>query len=138
MGGTHEVYTNWKQRRKFTYANVRRATYRGSKTIVNIPNILTLNMISSVFKIWIYVGVCLAQFADSLLFDMMLKTAYLDGVDTPQDLIDRDMSLGTYNRELKSVSKLIFSYLAISSVDSGRYENLRLRTLQNTRNNIEM
>ena len=94
MGGTHEVYTSWKQRRKFTYANVRRATYRGSKTIVNIPIILTINMISSVFKIWVYVGVCLAQFADSLLFDMMLKTAYLDGVDSPQDLIDRDMSLG--------------------------------------------
>ena len=94
MGGTHEVHTSWKQCRKFTYANVRRATYRGSKTILNSPIILTINMISSVFKIWVYGGVCLAQFADSLLFDMMLKTAYLDGVETPQDLIDRDMSLG--------------------------------------------
>ena len=34
------------------------------------------------------------MFADSLLFDMMLKTAFQDGVDTPEDLIDRDMSLG--------------------------------------------
>ena len=51
-------------------------------------------MISSVFKFWVYGGVCLHQFADSLLFDMVLKTAYEDGVDTHQDLIDRDMSLG--------------------------------------------
>ena len=34
------------------------------------------------------------MFADSLLFDMMLKTVYGDGVDSLQDLIDRDMSLG--------------------------------------------
>ena len=34
------------------------------------------------------------MFADSMLFDMMLKTAYQDGVDIPQDLIDRDMTLG--------------------------------------------
>ena len=34
------------------------------------------------------------MFADSMLFDMMLKTAYEDGVDTIQDLIDRDMTLG--------------------------------------------
>ena len=34
------------------------------------------------------------MFADSKLFDMMLKTAYEDGVDTSQDLIDRDMTLG--------------------------------------------
>ena len=94
MGGTHEVYTSWKQRRKFTYANVRRATYRGSKTIINIPNILTINMISSVFKFWVFGGICLQMMADSLIFDMMLKTAFHDGVDTIQDLIDRDMSLG--------------------------------------------
>ena len=48
----------------------------------------------SVFKFWTIGGVFLHMFADSMLFDMMLKTAYQDGVDTPQDLIDRDMSLG--------------------------------------------
>ena len=36
------------------------------------------------------------MFADSLLFDMMLNTAYEDGVNTPQDLIDREMSLGVH------------------------------------------
>ena len=49
----------------------------------------------SVFKFCVIGGVFLHMFADSLLFDMMLKTAYDDGVDIPQDLIDRDMSLGT-------------------------------------------
>ena len=34
------------------------------------------------------------MFADSVLFDMMLKTAYEDGVNTHRDLIDRDMFLG--------------------------------------------
>ena len=34
------------------------------------------------------------MFADSMLFDMMLNTAYEDGVDTIEDLIYRDMSLG--------------------------------------------
>ena len=72
--------------------------------IINFPNILTLNMISSVFKFWVYGGVCLHQFADSLLFDMMLKTAYHDGVDTPQDLIDRDMSLGIIESGSQSVN----------------------------------
>ena len=48
----------------------------------------------SVFKFCIIWGVWLALFADALLFDHMLKTGYEDGVDTIQDLIDRDMSLG--------------------------------------------
>ena len=34
------------------------------------------------------------MFSDALLFDMMLNTAYEDGVHTTQDLIDRDMRLG--------------------------------------------
>ena len=34
------------------------------------------------------------MFSDALLFDMMLNTAYEDGIDTIQDLIDRDMSIG--------------------------------------------
>ena len=48
----------------------------------------------SVFKFCVIWGVWLALFADALLFDHMLKTGYEDGVDTIQDLIDRDMSLG--------------------------------------------
>ena len=48
----------------------------------------------SVLKFWVIGGIFLRLFADSILFNMMLKTAYQDGVDTPQDLIDRDMSLG--------------------------------------------
>ena len=34
------------------------------------------------------------MFSDALLFDMMLNTAFEDGVDTIEDLIDRDMRLG--------------------------------------------
>ena len=77
------------------------------------------------------------MFADSLLFDMMLNTAYEDGVDTHQDLIDRDMTLGII-RELIIVedNKLIFSYR--TTIASRRYEIIRLRTLQNTRNNNQM
>ena len=48
----------------------------------------------SVFKFSIIYGICMSLFADAILFDMMLKTAFGDGVDTIQDLIDRDMSLG--------------------------------------------
>ena len=41
------------------------------------------------------------MFADSLLFDMMLNTTYEDGIDTIQDLIDREMSLGiTFYRSM--------------------------------------
>ena len=62
--------------------------------IIDIPFVLTINMIISVFKFCVIWGVWLALFADALLFDHMLKTGYEDGVDTIQDLIDRDMSLG--------------------------------------------
>ena len=48
----------------------------------------------SVFKFCIIWGVWLALFADALPFDHMLKSGYEDGVDTIQDMIDRDMSLG--------------------------------------------
>ena len=61
--------------------------------MIVIPTILTINMIS-VFKIWVFGGICLSLFADSLLFDHMLKTSFHDGVDSLQDLIERDMSLG--------------------------------------------
>ena len=43
----------------------------------------------SVFKIWVFGGICLSLFADSLLFDHMLKTSFHDGVDSPEDLIVR-------------------------------------------------
>ena len=48
----------------------------------------------SVFKFWVIGGIFLHMFADSLLFSKMLTTAFEDGVDTHQDLIVRDMSLG--------------------------------------------
>ena len=48
----------------------------------------------SVFKFWTIGGIFLYMFSDALLFDMMLNTAYEDGIDTIQDLIDREMSLG--------------------------------------------
>ena len=93
MGGTSEVYTNLDQRRMFSYANVRKAAYRGCKTIINIPIILTINMIS-VYKFSVIGGIFLTWFADSMLFSMMVKTEFTDGVETPQELIDRDMTLG--------------------------------------------
>ena len=92
MGGSHEVYTSLEQRREFSYANVRKATYRGSEPILNIPIILIINMIS-VFKFCVIWGIFLTWFADSLLFDMMIKTSYKDGVNTLQHLIDRNMIL---------------------------------------------
>ena len=74
--------------------------------MINIATILTINMIS-VFKIWVFGGICLSLFADSLLFDHMLKTSFHDGVDSPEDLIERDMSLGVIyyrvDQNLKSV-----------------------------------
>ena len=63
----------------------------------------------SVFKFWVIGGIFLHMFADALLFDMVLNTAFEDGVDTHQDLIERDMFLGTKKemKKLKSVMKLI-------------------------------
>ena len=49
----------------------------------------------SVFKFVVIWGIWMALFADALLFDQMLKTGYEDGVDTIQDLMHRDMSLGS-------------------------------------------
>ena len=60
---------------------------------INKSNILTMHMMSA-FKFCVIGGIFLIMFADALLFDMMLNTAYDDGVDTIEDLIDRDMSLG--------------------------------------------
>ena len=48
-----------------------------------------------VFKFWTIGGIFLYMFSDALLFDMMLNTAFQDGIDTIQDLVDRDMSIGT-------------------------------------------
>ena len=73
----------------------------------------------SVFKFWTIGGIFLYMFSDAILFDMMLKTAFGDGVDTIQDLIDRDMSLGIICIEFKSVSKLIFSNLGPHAVVGG-------------------
>ena len=94
MGGSAEVYTSSKQRRKFSYANVRKASYRGNKIVyINILIVLTINMLP-VFKFCVIWGIFLTWFADSLLFDMMIKTSYEDGVDSLQDLIERNMILG--------------------------------------------
>ena len=93
MGGYYEVYTSPDDRRGFTYANVRKASYRGSNSDKR-SNYSDHQHDISVFKFWVIGGIFLHMFADSLLFKMMLKTAYEDGVDTHQDLIDRDMSLG--------------------------------------------
>ena len=48
----------------------------------------------SVFKFCVIGGIFLTWFADALLFDMMIKTSYRDGVNTHQDLIDRGMFIG--------------------------------------------
>ena len=48
----------------------------------------------SVFKFCVIYGICLCLFVDAILFDHMLKTAFEDGVDTNEDLIERDMYLG--------------------------------------------
>ena len=91
MGASLQVHTSLKEKESFRYANVRKASYRGTKTMRNI--ILTIN-IMSVFKFCVIWGIFLTWFADALLFDMMIKTDYKDGVNTVQDLIDRGMSLG--------------------------------------------
>ena len=92
MGGSHEVYTSLEQRREFSYANVRKATYRGSERVINSPIILIINILS-VFKFCVIWGIFLTWFANALLFDMMIKTSYKDGVNSQQELIDRDMTL---------------------------------------------
>ena len=59
----------------------------------------------SVFKFCVIGGIFLHMFADAVLFDMMLKTAYEDGIDNELDLIGRHMSLG---KIIRSLSKLLF------------------------------
>ena len=102
MGGTQEVHTSLEVRRRFSYANVRKASYRGIKTF--FMYILTITMIS-VFKFCVIGGIFLHMFADAVLFDMMLKTAYEDGIDNETDLIERHVSLG---KIIRSLSKLLF------------------------------
>ena len=46
MGGTAEVYTDLEQRRMFSYANVRKAAYRGWKTNINHSFNLPINIYS--------------------------------------------------------------------------------------------
>ena len=46
MGSSLQVYTTLEEKEGFSYANVRKASYRGSKTIINIENILIINIIS--------------------------------------------------------------------------------------------
>ena len=89
------MYTSLEHREEFGYANVRKATYRGNMNDNNRYSICSNHQYDlSVFKFCVIWGVWLALFADALLFDHMLKTGYEDGVDTIQELIDRDMSLG--------------------------------------------
>ena len=94
--------------------------------MIDIPIIVTIHMIS-VFKFWTIGGIFLHMFADSVLFDMMLKTAYEDGIDTHQDLIDRDMTLGFYIPEIIQIDviRVIISYLAQYAVAVGLDEILR-------------
>ena len=50
--------------------------------------------ILSVFKFCVIGGIFLIWFADSVLFTMMIKTEFEKPVDTHQDLLDREMSMG--------------------------------------------
>ena len=94
MGGYYEVYKSLLDREGFSYADVRKAAYRGiTRLMINVLIILTI-YIPSVFKFCVIGGVFLLWFADSMLFSMMVKTTFQDGVDTHQDLLDREMSLG--------------------------------------------
>ena len=45
MGGAKEVYTSLEQKQEFSYANVRKATYRGSMSIMNTQINQTINVI---------------------------------------------------------------------------------------------
>ena len=73
-----------------------------------------------VFKFCVIWGIFLTWFADALLFDNLIKTAYEDGVDTHQDLLDRDMTLGSISwhfyinvRELEDINLYIFLLLNV-------------------------
>ena len=60
---------------------------------MNIQINLTTNMIS-VFKFCVIWGIFLTWFADALLFDTMMTTSFEEPVDSIDDLIERDMTLG--------------------------------------------
>ena len=49
----------------------------------------------SVFKLSVIWGMFLFYFFDAMFFTMLIKEEYLEPVKTHQDLIDRDMSLGS-------------------------------------------
>ena len=89
MGSSLEVYNSWKQSRKFSYANVRKAAYRGSPTII----INKIFHMISVFKFCVVWGIFLTWFADSMLFTMMIKTEFRDPVTSIQELKDRSLNL---------------------------------------------
>ena len=55
------------------------------------------NWFCLVFKFWTIGGIFLYMFSDALLFDMMLNTAFEDGIGTIEDLIDMDIRLGKYS-----------------------------------------
>ena len=73
-------------------------------------------------------GIFLTWFADSLLFDMMIKTSYRDGVNTLQDLLDRNMFLGHIGWWINDIYEIIIIYsnVATQFCDVGENKNLRL------------
>ena len=67
----------------------------------------------SVFKFCVIGGIFLTWFADALLFDMMIRTEYKDGVNTIQNLIDRGMLIGKIELiKINAERKFGFSYVA--------------------------
>ena len=86
------------------------------------------------FKFAVIGGIFLTWFADAVLFGIMVQTEFADEVETTQDLVDMDMSLGKYSFELKLGSKLIFlSSLGSYGKTSGWDVRIRKRNPQNTR-----
>ena len=98
MGGSTEVFTSQNEDQQFNYANVRKAAYRGSKTVILSDS---ETFILSVFKFCVIWGIFLTWFADSLLFDMMIKTEFGDPITSMEELKDRSLTLGN----LKNVQK---------------------------------
>ena len=92
-GCSQQVYTSLIEKERFSYANVRKATYRGIQEKLNISNLI-INII--VFKFCVIGGIFLFWFFDALFFEMLIKEEFGEGVDSIGDLIERDMSLGEY------------------------------------------
>ena len=95
-GCSKQVYTSLREKERFSYASVRKATYRGCSEKLNI-SIINLSSHHSkiiVFKFCVIGGIFLFWFFDALFFTMFIKEEYGEGVDSIGDLIDRDMSLG--------------------------------------------